>query len=129
MHAPPLEKPLAGCRLLIVEDNFFVAQAVSDAVEGAGGEVLGPFATVVDALENLTDMTAIDGAILDIGLTEEDSYPLAAALQTTHIPFMFLTAVEKSRLPERFASSPHMAKPFTDAGLVDMLIGIGIRRK
>jgi len=125
MHATPPEKPLLGCRLLIVEDNYFVAQTIIDAVQDAGGQVIGPFTTMIEAL---THLTAIDGAILDIGLDREESYPLADALRTTQIPFMFLTGVAKSQLPEQFARTPHMSKPFSGRALVEMLVQIGVHR-
>lgn len=119
-------QPLSGCRLLIVEDNFILAASVAQVLEDAGAIVVGPFATMIDALEYLTDLTPIDGAILDIGLEEQESYPLADALQTTRIPFMFLTGVEKRHLPERFANSPHLGKPFSNDKLVQMLVKIGV---
>jgi CheY-like chemotaxis protein len=128
VQAPPAEKPLLGCRLLIVEDNFFVAQTIIDAVQDAGAQVIGPFSRMVDALEHLTGLTAIDGAILDVGLEEEESYPLAEALRTTQIPFMFLTGVAKHHLPSQFARTPHMAKPFSGRALVGMLVEIGVQR-
>lgn len=118
--------PLADCRLLIVEDNFLVAEAIKEAVEAAGARVVGPYPSMIDALEHLGELTAIDGAILDIGLDGVDSYPLAQALQTTRIPFMFLTGVSQGHLPEQFARTPHMEKPFDERELIRMLVDIGV---
>lgn len=120
------ETPLLNCRLLIVEDDFRVAQTIIDAVEAAGSEVVGPFTRMIDALEQLIEFDSIDGAILDIGLDGEESYVLAEALQTTRIPFMFLTGRDRSALPEQFARTPLMSKPFTPDGLVDMLVSMGV---
>lgn len=113
---------------MIVEDDFVIGQHIAGIVEDAGASVIGPFGTMIDALENLTDFNAIDGAILDIGLGEQQSYPLAEALQTTGIPFLFLTGVEKDDLPEKFARTPHMTKPFSPALLIRSLVESGIGR-
>ncbi len=37
-------------RLLVVEDEFFIAQEIADAVTLAGFAVVGPFARVAEAL-------------------------------------------------------------------------------
>jgi CheY-like chemotaxis protein len=128
MHKPIGAKPLLGCRILIVEDNFLLAETVASVLEGVGARIVGPYMTMVEALANLSELTAIDGAILDIGLGELESYPLAEALQTTGIPFMFLTGVERHDLPAQFARTPHMLKPFSDDRLIRRLIEIGFTR-
>ena len=128
MHDPVLEKPLLGCRILIVEDNFLLAETVADVLEGAGARIVGPFVTMVEALERLTELTAIDGAVLDIGLDGQESYPLAEALQTTGIPFLFLTGVERHDLPKQFARTPHVLKPFSEEKLIRRLVEIGVSR-
>lgn len=126
---PIVGQPLLGCRILIVEDNFLLAETVAEVLEGAGARIVGPFVTMVEALERLTELTAIDGAVLDIGLDGQDSYPLAEALQTTGIPFMFLTGVEQHHLPRQFARTPHMLKPFSEEKLIRRLVEIGVSRE
>jgi CheY-like chemotaxis protein len=128
MHKPVIDKPLLGCRILIVEDNFLLAETVAEVLEESGARIVGPYVTMIEALENLSELTAIDGAILDVGLGEQESYPLAEALQTTGIPFLFLTGMERHDLPERFARTPHMLKPFSTERLVRRLIEIGFTR-
>ena len=128
MDTPILGQPLLGCRILIVEDNFLLAETVAEVLESAGARIVGPFVSMVEALERLTELTAIDGAVLDIRLNGQDSYPLADALQTTGIPFMFLTGVERHNLPAQFARTPHMLKPFSDAKLIRYLVEMGVSR-
>lgn len=128
MDTPIVGQPLLGCRILIVEDNFLLAETVAEVLEGAGARIVGPFVSMVEALERLTELTAVDGAVLDIGLNGQDSYPLADALQTTGIPFMFLTGVERHDLPEQFARTPHMLKPFSEDKLIQRLVEIGVSR-
>jgi CheY-like chemotaxis protein len=128
LHDPIVAKPLLGSRILIVEDNFLLAETVADVLESAGARIVGPFVSMVEALERLTELTAIDGAVLDIGLDGQESYPLAEALQTTGIPFLFLTGVERHDLPKQFARTPHILKPFSEEKLIRRLVEIGVSR-
>ena len=47
------EMPLDGLRILLVEDNFYLATDAAMTIEGAGGKVVGPFATAEDARDAL----------------------------------------------------------------------------
>jgi hypothetical protein len=40
---PNRTKPLNGLRLLVVEDQFFVAMEVNDLISSLGAEVIGPY--------------------------------------------------------------------------------------
>ena len=58
--------PLSRCKVLIVEDQLIVALDIQMAVEDANGEVVGPAATVREALE-LLSRAKVDAAILENG--------------------------------------------------------------
>jgi CheY-like chemotaxis protein len=116
------EKSLAGCRVLIVEDEGLVAYGIVQFLEEVGARSVGPFATMIEALDGITKFDAVDGAILDIGLGDQTSYPLADALQTTGIPFLFLTGTDRFSLPPRFERTAHLRKPHSDAELMAELI-------
>ena len=70
---------LAGRRILIVEDEALVAMLVEDALLDAGAEVIGPVATVAEAL-SLLDTASPDAAVLDLNLAGETSTPVADVL-------------------------------------------------
>jgi DNA-binding response OmpR family regulator len=113
--------PLSGLRILIVEDNALIADHIAHMVIDAGAQIEGPFATVVEALESLDYSTPLDAAVLDISLGAELSYPLAEALKTTGIPFLFLTGKDKSDLPASFAKASYLKKPFNAEMLVQAI--------
>jgi len=117
---------LSGARILIVEDDWLIASQLSDVLTDEGAKIVGPFANMIDALQNLSDLTAIDGAILDVGLGEVTSYPLAEALKTTQIPYMFLTGLPQDQLPKEFARARHLQKPFRSGELVRLLLDMGV---
>ena len=71
---------LAGRRVLVAEDEFFVAQDIALAVEDAGGSVVGPFATLADAATALARETP-DAAVLDVDLKDGRIDPVLARLK------------------------------------------------
>ncbi len=65
---------------MIVEDEPFIAFDLADAVEHAGGTVVGPAMTVRLALTYITQGD-VDGAILDVNLPDGDVGPVIGALK------------------------------------------------
>jgi DNA-binding response OmpR family regulator len=66
-------------RVLIVEDEPFIAFDILDAVEKAGGQPVGPAATVRQALA-IIEANGIRAAILDVNLPDGDIGPVLDAL-------------------------------------------------
>jgi CheY-like chemotaxis protein len=113
-------KSLDGQRVLVVEDEFLLALDMMQMIEERGGTVVGPAGTLDRALA-LARSQSIDGAILDINLDRRDSFPVADALLERGIPVVFATGYDGPFLPERFADTPRLSKPFTEAALDRML--------
>src|SRR5881628_2118150 len=84
--------PLSRCKVLIVEDQLIVALDIQVAVEDANGEVVGPAATVREALELLRG-EEVDAAILDANLPDGDVTPVAEELIARGIPVVINTGV------------------------------------
>lgn len=115
---------LHGLRLLLVEDEFVLALGLSDTLGDLGAVVLGPVATVDDALVLIERVPEIDGAILDVNLGREVVYPVADALLARGIPFLFATANPRANLPERFAHVRICQKPFDAAAFRDAVAAL-----
>jgi len=111
--------------ILIVEDYSLIALEMEDAVRRKGGHVLGPAASIRDALA-LTEITACDAALLDVRLAHgETVYAVAERLEAKGVPFAFITAWDGA-IDERFAQTPVLRKPFGEADLdrcLEALIG------
>ena len=103
---------IEGLRLLLVEDEYVLALGLADVLGDLGAIVLGPVATVDDALALVERVPEIDGAVLDVNLGQEVAYPVADALIARGIPFLFATANDRTRLPERFSHVAVCQKPF-----------------
>lgn len=101
-----------GRRILVVEDEFLIAEDLRESLEDLGAEVVGPFATVAAALAALDRGERIDGATLDVRLGREKSYPVAEALQARGLPFVLLTGYSDRALPDHLRGAPRCAKPF-----------------
>jgi DNA-binding response OmpR family regulator len=90
---------LEKCAVLIVEDEPLVGLDLCDMVEREGGSVLGPAASIQEALEILANCTP-DAAILDIRLSDGEVTPVVLELAKGHIPFVVHTG---SPLPRAMA--------------------------
>lgn len=107
----PCDGSLKDRRVLVVEDEYLIAEDLREQLLSCGAEVMGPVACVADALALLEDGTAPDLAILDIRLGGEMVYPVADALRTKGIPFVFATGYDAWAVPEAYAEVPRTEKP------------------
>lgn len=114
----PSSQPLANRRVLLVEDQYLVAEELRRMVQSLGGEVVGPVPRAQPALE-LIEREHVDLALLDINLGPDDAYPLATELMRRKAPFLFVTGAEPWVIPEAFRDIPRLDKPVTSKLLAD----------
>lgn len=99
-------------KILVVEDEWFIAEDHAIAIRRAGHEVVGPVPSVAGAQDRLA-AEGIDAALLDIQLDGENTFGLADTLSSEGIPFAFLTGHDQDYVPPRFAQVPLFQKPTT----------------
>lgn len=114
-QAPPQHQILAGrahapISILLVEDEPLIAMQVAQLLSEQGSDVVGPAASVGEALE-LISATYFDAALLDVDLNGARSFPIADLLREQGRPFAFLSSFGVSDLPSRFQQSSLLAKP------------------
>lgn len=102
---------IAGCRILLVEDEYLLADELGRELEDAGASVLGPAGTVGDAMALIRSEPELDGAILDVNLGGEMVFDVADLLLHRSVPVMFTTGYDHSALPQRFADVVRCEKP------------------
>ncbi|GEO18118.1 response regulator [Microvirga aerophila] len=112
---------LTGRRVLVVEDEFFVADDLVQALTRLGAEVLGPVPTRDEALDLLATAEKIDLAVLDINLEDEAVYPVADLLAAQGVPFLFATGYSQAAVPTQYRHVPRWEKPFNPQTLADAL--------
>ncbi|MFZ5782349.1 MAG: response regulator [Pseudomonadota bacterium] len=103
--------PLQGAVILIVEDEAPIALNLAAAVQRAGGTVVGPVATVAAAQDAMAD-NRLDGALLDIRLKNETSFPIADVLAVLDIPFVFVSGLSSALMPYPHRERPLFDKPY-----------------
>lgn len=108
--------PLYAKRILIVEDEFYLADDLASALQIRGADVIGPVPTL-EAAERIVGEGGFDCAILDMNLRGEMSFPVADFLTQAQVPFLIATGYNSASLPERFSGVPRVEKPF-DVGQV-----------
>lgn len=114
---------LAGCRVLVLDDEILIALMVSDHVEELGCELVGPVSTVADALELVTGGT-IQVALIDVKVGAEASFPVADTLIQRGIPFAFMTAYPESDIGRLYPGVTVITKPFHIGYLRGVLIDL-----
>jgi len=115
-----MDTPLAGRRILIVEDEIIVSWLLQDMLADLGCEVVGPAARVDQSLA-MIEVEALDAVLLDLNLNGEMSYPVADALVARGVPFVFTTGYAKNRLLNGYQTFPVLQKPFHQLEVGDML--------
>jgi two-component system, response regulator PdtaR len=118
--APDGLEGLEGKRILIVEDEFFLALLIEEEVRSFGCEAIGPYTTLEQALQ-AARQERCDAAILDINLDGKMAYPVADELLARGIPFMFVTGYIGSDLPQRYRDRSRLEKPVDPKHLKEML--------
>jgi len=63
-----------------------------------------------------------DAAILDVNVQNEWVFPVANALDTVGIPFLFLSAYSHDSIPAQHRGRPFIQKPHHPDGLLDALV-------
>ena len=96
------EQILEGRRILVVEDEYLLAEDLRLDLQAAGAVIIGPVGTVKDALRAVAAAERIDGALLDINLGGEMVYPVGDLLSERGVPFVFTTGYNAGSVPDRF---------------------------
>ncbi|MBV8193740.1 MAG: response regulator [Alphaproteobacteria bacterium] len=112
--------PLQSRKILIVEDEAPIALSLAAAVAHAGGTVVGPASTVAASFALMADHT-LDGALLDIRLRGETSFPLADVLSVLGIPFVFVSGLSSALMPYTHRDRPLFDKPYDARDVIAVL--------
>jgi CheY-like chemotaxis protein len=104
----------ADRRILVVEDEPLLAAEIGSILSNAGFHVIGPAASVSQALA-LIEHEGCDSAVLDVNLGGETSEPVAMKLIRTATPFVVVSGYARAQMPEVFRTAPLVRKPLPSA--------------
>jgi CheY-like chemotaxis protein len=117
------KRPLEGLHVLVVEDEAAVALMLEDFLAERGAAVVGPAADADSALR-LIAAERIDCAVVDYGLVGGTSLPVADALLTRGVPFLFASGYDVSSIDPRYARVPRLDKVYSGEELLRVLVDL-----
>lgn len=98
-------------RILVVEDDYLIANEVAGHLTVHGVDVVGPVGEIDAALEAIMRTERLDGAVVDINLHGVSGFAVADALADRGVPFVFATGYDRAAIPSRFAAIGRLQKP------------------
>jgi DNA-binding response OmpR family regulator len=107
-------------RILVIEDEPFIAADIEHTLTDAGFVIAGSAAKFTDALE-LAKSLDFDAAILDANLAGISAGPVATELGRRGIPYIVLSGYSLEQQPEEMRNSHLLTKPFNPVQLVSTL--------
>lgn len=114
----------AAVRILIIEDEFLVADYLEQIVREMGHEDVFVAYDLATGMK-LLDAISPDFAILDVNVGEALVFPLAAELLHRKIPFVFSTAKPENSFPDEWRRHPIVPKPVETKRLVAAMSALG----
>lgn len=133
MASPEVPRSTAGAatenrrRVLLVEDDALCALDLSERLEAAGWSVVGPAASVDQAMTALLN-SGCDIAVLDINLGNETSEPVARALREHATPFVVVSGYSIEQAPGAYRNAPLLTKPVNPDALMTALTELCLSR-
>ncbi|MGO4573181.1 response regulator [Microvirga sp. 2TAF3] len=97
-------------RILILEDDPFIALDLQAILEDKGHEIIGIYSSLDEARDHLED--GFDYALLDVDVVGGKSFGIAAELLERHVPFAFVSASHPKDVPPSLGWASFIPKPF-----------------
>lgn len=110
MAGPLPVDSMSGRRVLVVEDDYFIANEIQAWLTDIGCEVFGPFCDLREPVD-MAHMQPLDAAVLDVNLSGQTVYPLASKLLYRHVPVLFVTGYGTESISPQFRAIPRLTKP------------------
>ena len=109
-------------RILLVEDDFFLAIDLQEELLGRGVEVIGPIGDLDEAFSLAKSDLRIDAAAIDINLHGEFAFHLVDELVRRDIPVVSTTGYDEEVVPYRLRHIPRYLKPFPVREVADGIV-------
>ncbi|HEX7857116.1 MAG TPA: response regulator [Sphingobium sp.] len=106
-----MARPADICRVLVVEDEYILAESLRMRLEDEGFEVIGPAFSAEEAVELVTSDHRIDAAIVDLELKGVIGLNVIDALVDRGIPLLVVSGHDLLQLPAPYRTLPVCRKP------------------
>jgi DNA-binding NtrC family response regulator len=114
-----MSERLKSRRILIVEDEYFLADDLERVLRAEGAEVIGPISSLNEARGLIDDR--LDAAVLDVKIQDGEVFAVADELSRLLVPFAFATGYDAETLPHRFRTRVRLEKPYTPLAVVGLI--------
>ena len=111
---------MTGARVLVVEDEFYIADELVRALRNSGAEPIGPVSNLQDARRVISEKRP-DAAILDLNLRGEIASTLAKELEADGVPCLIVSGYGDDSMPEAVSGVPRLEKPISSASVISSL--------
>lgn len=106
-----IQVDLRDIEVLVLEDDYYLADDARQILEGAGARVIGPFSDAAEAVSVAGERTP-SCALVDINLGAGPSFTAAKALLAHGVPIILVTGYDGDSIPPELGEIPRLQKPF-----------------
>lgn len=103
--------PASRGSVLLVEDETMIRMLVADMLADLGYDVAAEAGDIDHAMK-LARSAQFDIAILDVNVNGKLISPVAEAVASRNLPFVFATGYGVEGVPEQYRNHPALQKPF-----------------
>ena len=107
-------------RVLVLEDDFYLAHDTAAALRSTGAEIVGPVTSTEAALDALRE-GAFDAAVVDVNLGHGAGFEMIRALHAAALPFVVVTGYDDAVFPDDLCAVARERKPASPAAIVRAL--------
>jgi CheY-like chemotaxis protein len=104
-------QPASRGSVLLVEDETMIRMLVADMLSDLGYDVAAEAGDIDQAIK-LARSAQFDLAILDVNVNGKLISPVAEAVASRNLPFVFATGYGAEGVPEAYRDHPALQKPF-----------------
>lgn len=113
-------KMLDGIRVLVLEDDYYLADDTCRALANADANLIGPFPNERAALA-ACQKELPDAAVVDINVGGAPTFELANTLKRARVPFLFLTGYDEEVIPNELRDKVCLQKPVGPGEIIEAL--------
>jgi DNA-binding response OmpR family regulator len=114
------ELRLDGLSVLVLEDEYILAEDAARVLRRAGARVIGPFQSIDEGLTAAL-LSELDCALLDLNLGAGLDFAPARALRALGVPVVFFSGYDADVIPADFSDALFLQKPFHMPMIVDIV--------
>lgn len=115
---PDASPALHGLRVLVVEDDWILADDIARLLSREGAAVVGPAGSVEAATRLAAAEDGLHAAVLDVKLRDGDVYDLARRLDARGVRLLFVSGWDPEAAPSNLHHCARLEKPAAPAQLV-----------